>query len=252
MRGPVRAALWVGAVVILAWILRAVWQPPAKRRSQPVPIEVSIPLPSGSTVTVRLRPLPPIYRFAGRDPRRLLDIYDSVEAAAKAGDATAQTFLHRLLERCRVADAFCEGLTDAQKETSAKWLQAAVDQGEFWSLQESAARLGNSPEGVVAWRALWKHGHFAALPALSVFYQRGVGGLPPDYLLSFAYNYLQLALLQAAYAHGAGSVRIEQVKAVEASLRHSETFLMPGQRAKAVELAEKLLRESGECCVGLG
>ena len=291
MRIRSRTAAVCGAIAVLALV-----ETDERREPQ----DVSISLPSGATVHVHLKPVPPIYRVSGT-PRRLLDIYDTLQAAAVAGDATASTFLHRMLEQCRLAYGdelslrraidtlrrdrvlvlaggdqparrlpegapvlqiesaslqrpyeFCRGVTDEQKRTSQRWLQAAINQGEFWSLEEAAVKQGNSREGVASWQALWKRGHFSALPALSIYFEKGAGGAPPDYVRSYAYNYLQLKLMQAAYGTGKSRITLPHVQAVEASVRRSAGFLTPAQQEAALQLAEQLLHESVDCCMGVG
>jgi hypothetical protein len=147
---------------------------------------------------------------------------------------------------------FCKGTTEDQKNESDDWLNAAIEQKDYWSLQEMAVKLGTSADGVAAWESLWKQGYFSALPALSLLYQQGVDGGAPDYVRAFAYNYVQFKLVEAAYESGRSNVTLPHVVAVEDTVRRSTGNLTPQQTEDAIRLAEQLLRETFTCCAGIG
>lgn len=146
---------------------------------------------------------------------------------------------------------FCSGTTATQIAESDMWLRNAADAGEFWSRQERAVNLGNTPEAIEEWKSLWKDGHYAALPALSIYLQKGVYGGEPDYLNAYAYNYIQYKLIEAAYRTGNAGVDLTEVIEVEATVRRSAGFLTPEQNEAALKLAENLMRESPNCCSGV-
>lgn len=145
---------------------------------------------------------------------------------------------------------YCKGISDEQTREAQTWLRMAADQGEFWALQETAALLGNSPEGVAIWESLWKQGNSGAVQPLAIFHQRGVGGGPPDYVRAYAYTFLHFKLLEAAYQNPPTQIPSGMLQAAEDVMRYSDGFLNPQQQEAAVQLARQLLLENRNCCNG--
>ena len=143
------------------------------------------------------------------------------------------------------------GISAAQKDEALHWLELAAKAGDLLIVAEYAAELGDTPEALNIWETLWQNqGYSGSLSPLAIKYRKGVVTGEPDYVRAYAYQFIELKLLQAAYESSASPHRASLLGAVEDSLRYTGGFLNPQQTAAAEALAKQLLAENPNCCSG--
>lgn len=172
------------------------------------------------------------------DPRRV---------PLKAHTAAEVTEFERLL---RHPYEYCQGTTEQQMQEAETWLRMAADAGEYWAQQRAATLLGNNREGVAAWESLWAQGYTSALPPLAIYHHDGIDGAPADYVRAYAYKLVNFKLAEAGYRNPPTSMISPVLQAMQDSLDYSGGFLDPQQHAAAVQLAQRLLIENQNCCIG--
>jgi hypothetical protein len=146
---------------------------------------------------------------------------------------------------------FCSGITAQQKAEAPRWLDVAVQAGDFQAVQEYAVQLGDTAEALKIWDTLWQEQGFrGSLSPLAIRYSNGVAGGPPDYVRAYAYKLIELKLLEAAYQDSASPNSRNMLGAMQESLRYTGGFLDPQQTAAATALAKQLLAENPNCCSG--
>jgi hypothetical protein len=148
---------------------------------------------------------------------------------------------------------FCLGISDEQKQQASIWLQQGVEAGDHWAMQARAMELGETQEGFEIWDALWRKGNSGALPALSIWYAKGIPestGGRPDYVSAYAYKLIYFKLTEAAVRNSVSPLRSPMLTSLEDSLGHTGGFLNPAQLEEAVALARVLLENNANCCAG--
>lgn len=111
--------------------------------------------------------------------------------------------------------------------------------------------LGETQEGFEIWDALWRQGNSGALPALGIWYAKGIPestGGRPDYVSAYAYKLIYFKLTEAAVRNSVSPLRSHMLTSLEDSLRHTGGFLNPAQLEEAVALARVLLENNANCC----
>ncbi|MGH8237022.1 MAG: hypothetical protein ACREXP_08370 [Steroidobacteraceae bacterium] len=146
---------------------------------------------------------------------------------------------------------FCSGITAQQKDEAARWLDVAVQAGDFQAVQEYAVQLGATPEALKIWETLWQEQGFrGSLSPLAIKYSQGVAGGQPDYVRAYAYKLIEVKLLEAVYQDSASPNHRSMLGAMQESLRYTGGFLDPQQTVAAEALAKQLLAENPNCCSG--
>lgn len=149
--------------------------------------------------------------------------------------------------------AFCQGISQEQRDESPAWLAMAASTGELFALRAQADELRHSPDQfVAAYKELWyKHGYSGALSPLAIMYKRGFAGGQPDYVQVYAFQFAEFKLVERVYGQSVYPSHRNMLVAMEDSVRNTGSYLTPQETQQATELGVRLLKENQNCCVGL-
>lgn len=179
--------------------------------------------------------------------QRFVTYADGRTSRQMPGDADVESMEETEL---REPFEFCRGVDGTTLEEAGMWQQMAINADYYWAWQDWARRLHGTAQEFEAWNTLWERGHFSVLQPLQVIHSRGVAGSPPDYIRVYAYNLIELNLMQAALGDSPSPTYRNWVIAVEDSLRHAGSYLTPAETETATALAVELLKNSPNCCIG--
>jgi hypothetical protein len=229
------------------------------------PIEVSFRRP---------RVMNPPYEPVGR----LVDQYDTLATAARAGDGPAARMLYLELKTCdhffkwqarasRVernnqaaaheepeeAETRCVGVTEEHLSDYVYWAELAAQSRDYIGQQSFGAELGKTPEALAVFESFWNDGNASALPAMSSLHANGAASGEPDWVKAYAMHLIYFKLSEASQASiqsRGGTARRFTHTALGDHLSQLGGMLNPGQQQQAEALAHRLLAENANCCVG--
>lgn len=146
---------------------------------------------------------------------------------------------------------FCEGVTDEQIMSFVDWYQLAAANGHVsagYKVGEWLANRGldrDTSEELLL--QSWNRGYMQSAAALSKFYSRPYGTVPPDQKREYAYLFLYSQLLKAD-----DSIQPQLAErwfpSVVEGVHNASAKLSPHDLSEAQDLAKTLLTQHPNCC----
>lgn len=145
----------------------------------------------------------------------------------------------------------CSKITNEDYEDSRLLLEAAAASNYMPAIITFANHFQfMQPESIDTLDHAWRLGNIHSLHQLSQIYDRGVEGVEPDPIKSFAYIYLHSHLrIQDAQMYAPGGQFAERIMASRKNyLKYRAHRLHAYQVNEGIELARQLLLENANCC----